>query len=346
MKHPDPRIVAFLAGLLAGCEAPTPAPEPAESSAPDPQVEELRTALAAWERTKDPNIRESIRQACERALQRTDRSHALDAALGIALSNVLLRPDLSIPLLEPLVQGPETPASTLHAWLDAIARTGDLPRLNAEHQRLLGGPLDLTHPAAAAIATQAAADPSTHWTDVRDGVRAARLVEEALAARRLTFDRPIDSIGAAFEAAQILLEGWTITAVAARTRFPNDPLPEVPGVRPAADDRRRIVGFGVYPGPDLALRRAGTALDLDRTARNNTIVLEAVAPRGGRLFLTIEGGWRDGALWLHSANEPERVTAWLAATDALLAARRQSTDEAATAARLRAAYQTHLIQGR
>ncbi len=347
-----PYVLATL--LAAGCspaDSPTGAPgETAPSPAESTAIEDLRTALASWQRyaaspEKSPAILASVQHAAERATDIEHPSADLDRLLGHALANVLLRPDLGVPRLERAV-GDAPDAATVDAWLDALLRLGDLPKLASEHQRLRGAPLDVDHPAARAATTQAALSADLHWTDLRDAVAAARLVEDALAAPRFTLDRPIDSIGAAFEAAGMLFQGWDLRVAAARTTLPADPVPEsTPGVIPAGEDHRRVLGYAHSPDA-AALRNAGTQLDLDRSARNNTLVVAATPPTGGRVFLTVEGGWREGALWLHSANDTARVVGWLGATDRLLELRRAGRPDAEIAKVVRAEFQSAVLTGR
>ena len=73
--------------------------------------------------------------------------------------------------------------------------------------------------------------------------------------------------------------------------------------------------------------------------------MAARAPGGGQLVLAGEGRYQHGVLWLFSCSGPERFTAWLDATDQLLAWRAQGLSESEIAPRLRSTYCAGLLGG-
>lgn len=329
--------------LLAGCGNPEVPAEPAVALTGSAEAEAIASAARSWRDKPGPELLEAVRHACERGLAVEHANADLDVALGDALANVLLRPDLGIPRLEPHVAAPDP--STRDAWLDALTRADARQRLATEHQRLEGQPLDVDHPAAVALASQAAHDPQVHWTDLRDAVLAARLVEDGVANSRIAVDRPLESTGAAFEALSILLEGWTLEVVTARTTLPEDPDPLlVRGAIPAADGKRRIVAFARGNEP-IAVRAAGTALDLAAPPRTSLAAVRAWSRTGSTLFLATEGARRDGQLWLLTTNDVPRWVVWMEATERLLERRKAGEPEAVIADQLRRSYQQRLLRG-
>lgn len=341
-------VVAWVwfGGMACGTAVPPADDEPAAevaATAGRAEAEDLAAAVRAWRAKPDPALLAAVRHATDRGLAVPNPSPELEVVLGDALANVLLRPDLGVPRLE-------RHAATLtgagrDAWLDALVRDQQLPRFAAELERTTGRRFDAEHTTARAIAAQAALDAAVGWRAVVDGTDAARRIEQAMVDARVPIDRPMPPMGGAFEALAIVLEGWTLDVAAARTTFPadGDPL-TTPGEIPAADDRRRVVGFASGATPE-ALRDAGVRFDLAAPRRAATIGAEATSPDGGRLSIAISAVWRDDQWRAIATGDPTRLVAWLDAAEALTELRR-AHPEGEARRRLRATFQDRVMRGR
>ena len=248
---------------------------------------EIELSVQAWRSSPDPEHLEAVRANAERAMEVEQPSAALSQALGDALANVLLRPDLALPYLEPHRE--QVPA----AWLDALLRAHQLDRLSAEYEALRGEPLDTDHLAAQAISEQAARFPGVGVRDLQDGVAAARLVEEGVARARRLVDIPID-----IEVGFVSLAGRPVEVVVARATIPADPDPLTSsGVIPAVEGRRRVIVYG-RTGDAATLGALGRSALVSRP--DHTISVFARTPDG---VLGGEGKLVGGVVFLFSATE-------------------------------------------
>jgi len=331
--------------LLCSCASPTAVePEPPEPSATHAHEEARSVAAAtrAWRARPGPELHSAVLHAAERGLEVPHPSQELDVALGDALANVLLRPDLGLPRLER--HRDHLDGDGVDAYLDAVARTGDLPRLALEVQRVTGVPLDAEHPTARVLSHQAAMDPHTGWQALRDAVRAAELVEIMERGTRRYVDRPVPSVRAAMEVLVLLLPGWELEVATARSALPSDPDPLLtPGQVPAFRGKRLVLGYARLPAD---LRPPGVALDLRRPAQVCMLAARANLQGESELLLGAEGTYREGVLWLYAANDPERVVAWTDATEALMEGRLAGATDEILAQTLRDRFGERLLEGR
>ena len=282
----------------------------------------VASAVRVFRQKPSPEQRSAVSHACARAAAVAHPIPDLDLVLGDALANVLLRPQDGIARFEPHLATLD-PAAT-DAWLDALARAGDLERLAREHERLRGSPLDVSHPAAFWIASRAAFDPALHWQDVRDGVVASRDLESTNAPM-LPMDARFDSTGAALEALGVLLDGWEMFALTAR-----EPLP----AETAFGESRGVLTRGLWvtgwSHVRQDLRPLGTAVDLARFPGRTELIVFAET-NDARVALEVEGSWEAGAFHVIRTNDPARFRAWSCATDLLEADRRAGqSDSVAT----------------
>lgn len=333
-------LLALLLSCGSAPQAPAEPPAPAEGGSQE--TASIEAAVRQWREGPDPTLHSAVLHACERGLEVEEPSSELQIVLGDALANVLLRPDLGLPYLEG--QRDKLDGDGVDALLDAVARTGDLSRLSKEVELVTGEPLSLEHPTATVLIQHAAMDPHTGWEEVRDGTRAARLVEVLERGHRQSIDRPVESSGAALEALGMLLEGWVVEVVTARSTVAADTDPLMsPGSVPALQGRRRVLGYARSPAE---LRPPGVALDLARPPKVAVLAAEATGPAGGSLYLAAEGRY-DGAglLWLFAAADPQRVVTWMDATEDLLRERREGVPDDQAAQHLRDRYLGRLLRG-
>jgi hypothetical protein len=300
------RSIAWL--FLMACSGPPP---PAQDVvAPPPIADELVVATARWRAAPDEARRDAVIAIAERATVQPAHP-ALDVALGDALSNVALRPDLGVPYLERHVAAPDEWRRDV--WLDALLRSHDLSRLAIEIRRLTSLRVDADHPSLTAAAHQAQSHPSIHWRDAVDAYRSATLVELGLAQRRRAFDTPVRDVGALLAVLGVMFEGWNIEVATSRTSLPDDPDPLLtPGMRVAANGRRVVVGYANSADP-VVLGAPGRALDDGRLLRASNIVARLHAPTGGQVLMCLEGRYEHGELFAVSSSDPERTGAWVEA---------------------------------
>ena len=299
-------------GLLLACGSPPDPVSPPRDDASD--VAQLREATAQWRTTYDLRNRDPILALCEEYVERAQVSVELDLVLADALSNVLLRPDLGIPRYERHLS-----TLTPEQWsgyADALLRHQKLEKLAKAHEAREGSLLDVDHLAAQQIANQSLLDPKLGWQDLRDGMRAVRLVEESNAQIRRELDRPVESAELTLEILGHLLEGWTIEAVTARTTLPDDTDPwSTSGAWAAKYDTRRVSGYVATSDPS-ELARIGRNLDADPPLRVTNVGLRLEPPTGGQLLLVFDGTRRNDVLWMHSSNNPRRAVQLLDAAAA------------------------------
>lgn len=336
-----PTTLAVL--LILACRgepAPPPEPPPVQEQGAQ-QAENIRAATRAWREAPGPELQQALLAACERGLEVQHPSAELDVALGDALSNVLLRPDLGLPRLERRKQSLD--GEGVDAWLSALARSGEPVAFTEAVHQVSGERIDPDHPTLEVLLHQASLHPQVDWLAVRDGMRAARLVEEVDLGTRRPLDRPVESAGAALEALELLLPGWQIEAVSSRSALPGDPNPTLtPGAVPAARGSRWVLG---YAGPGQDLRAPGATLDLEHPAHTVVLAARATSPQGRELVLGLEGRYQEHTLWTWAATDPERAVLWLDATEDLLTGRKQGQDDEQTARQIRSRYGAELLRG-
>ncbi len=193
---------------LLACE-PVPSPPAAPTAAE--AAEDLRISVQAWRRVPDDSRRGSVTHAVERALSVPEPSAELDLAIADAQANIALDPLEALPRFER--SAASMTRGDVDHWLDALLRAGDLRRLSAEHERWLGGPLDLDHPLAKRIAVESTVQAELGWRDAVVAVVGARLVESTAAAPRTVMDLPTPGAPALLEAlGYVSTEAWSVAA--------------------------------------------------------------------------------------------------------------------------------------
>ena len=268
-----------------------------------PSAEAIRDAATAYRHSPSRDHLDQLAKVTHEGLAAGPRDEERQILLGDAAANLLLRPDLGLPLLE------QHKRAAPDAYLDALLHAHALDRLASEHALLLDAPLDVAHPVAQAVASQAARSSSVGWRDLRDALEAARLVEAGLSWVRQELDRPVESHAELAAAAAVLGGEDPVAIAAARTRTPDDPDPLLtPGVVPCFGDRRRVVAYS-RDGSDA--RAVGAALDAERSPRVNGLVAALGPP------LSIETRHRGGVAWAFAASDAARAVAWIEASEAL-----------------------------
>lgn len=264
-------MLAVLA--LAACEPESP---PAQPPSPAEAAEDLRISVQAWRRLPDDSRRGSVTHAVERALAVKEPTPELDLAIADAQANIALDPLEALPRFERNLTAMSR--ADVDHWLDALLRAGDLQRLSEEHDRWLGGPVDLDHPLAKRIAVEATVQPELGWRDAVVAVTGARLVEVTAPNPRTVVDLATPGAPALLEAlGYVSTDAWTVAAA-----------------RPARDGDTWLVDGGRSTLIDVAsevtdladLRRPGVvvALEADEAAtivaRSPSLTLAFEVSRG------------------------------------------------------------------
>jgi hypothetical protein len=295
--------------LLMACSGSSSEPPPAVAA-----TRALQAAVADWQANPDAANLDAVGLAAAEAQTLPPGDRDLDLALGAALADVLLRPDLAARRLEPLV--PSLTAAEADAWLDALLRGGDLQRLAEEITRLHAHPID---PAQEGLVAAAAQSRTHRIVDWRAAVRAHDA--SALASRQVMYDRkrldrPVrDSLPDAVDALIAALPGWHLAMVTTRSIMPTEPVvDDTPGAIPASGGKRLVVGYADRD-PDQ-VRAVARALVDKRPSRVVGIVISAWSDDHRELTLCGEGRFEDGQLWLVSGCGPARESTWLDAAEA------------------------------
>jgi hypothetical protein len=345
-------LLTLAAAACSGDEPRTDARPTAKEAPPQPEglplpaeqasIDAIRRAVAAWRESPSTDRLDAVVAAAESASAHPDPPRELDLVLGDALANVVLRPELGIPRLERV--GAATDPEGRDAWLDAWLRA-DAKRFSRELAAITGVEVDPLNPTIAVLTTRAGSDPSLGWRDVRDAWGATSLLEESGRHPVFAIDEQVQSVGALVEALSMLLPGWTLEVVAARSTLPSDADPlTTPGVVPLDADRRRMVAYTRSEERE-DVRAVGTALDLRRPPRVAVLIASAEVPEGGRLFLALEGRYEDGGYEVLHATDPARAVAWFQASNDLIEARSKLRADDETAEHLRETYRERLLTG-
>lgn len=301
--------------LWFACTTPTP-------EGPDPAVVAARAALddALAHEPAAPTgpAGEALRVAAENALAVPRGDPDLDLALGDALSNRLLRPDLGVPLLE----AAHAEARAPDAWLDALLRLGDGPRFRAAylHRFPDAAPIDPTHATFLTYLQKAATFPDVHWAEAVEAVAVSVLVEDALANVRRSADRPVADFALGVDTLLALVDPAPTRIALARTGVPADPEPVLDRRALRAADNRKVVAVHTHGTGFADLHPFAAEAAAALSPRANTLCLEA-AIDGKRQMFGIEFTIRNMQPWAFQTNDPARFTIWVEAMDAWAEAR-------------------------
>ncbi|TVQ92983.1 MAG: hypothetical protein EA397_05700 [Deltaproteobacteria bacterium] len=282
---------------------------PADPSATD--LGELRALVQRYRAEPEPDRLDRISVLAGRALESPDRDRAADLELAAVLNDVLLRPDLARPLVEPHRDSLSDEERGI--WLNILLRAEDLRTFAAEAERLLGTRLDPTQPGLRTAAAQARQFRQIGHEEALYAHRAASLIDLLPDRGRKSFDLPFPDFRHAIHLLVEALPDHRFDLATARSTRTEEPAPGLdPGAIPAMSGRRRAFGWASSTDPD-----ALNAL-IDRTLadRNRNTVSYAILvhpPRSSELLLCGEGRRKDGVYRSVSACNPARQSTWFEA---------------------------------
>ncbi|MFK7927399.1 MAG: hypothetical protein AB8H79_04375 [Myxococcota bacterium] len=289
---------------VLACTPETP-PEPAA-----PSTKPLVESTAAWSRDPSPAHLEQVSQLAKTLSAHPIGDPDVDTALASALTQVLLRPDLALPRLEPHANTLTGPS--LDLWLDTLLRIGDLPRFTTEVQRAHGLRLDPTLPALKAASSQAAHHQSLHWRDAARAHNAADLANQHVRLQRKPVDLPVHDLTSLASALPRLHPGAHVSMVWVRSTNMDDPDPNVMlGAIPAKLGRRRVVS---YAADNKEIEAATQALLTASPPRTVGVVAIAQVDRQPATVLCAEGRLEGSTWWMMSACGGVAEAAWVKAS--------------------------------
>lgn len=296
-------MIRVLALVL--CLACTP------TSPPPADLGPLTRAVEAWTAEPGPETLEEVAIVAARAVDHAGHSRETDLELARVLNDILLRPDMARPLVEPYHLDLSEPESGL--WLNVLLRSDDLRTFSAELTRLKGISVDPKQSALRSAAAQAALHREIDWERAVYAHRAAALIDRLPQRGRKTLDMPFADFPHAVQLLAELLPDQPFSIATARSTRTEDPVPGVdPGAIPAMEGRRRVFGWARSTDP------AALQALLDRTVKDkyrNTVSFSLVIerPDGSERQLCGEGRREKGTYWCISACDPMRQATWMEA---------------------------------
>lgn len=252
-----------------------------------PEAIDARAGLEAALRTRDPM---AVSTAARAASAWQGRDPALDRLLGEALANVLMKPDLGLPLLES-APAPSDPA-WVEATLSAALRTGSVREMTRLMHAFPVAPVDLESPVTDQVVARALRDPAVGWSALGVAVGDCALLDQQPQRGRQPIDEPASD--ALLAGARALGAARVIVGRAERRTDP-DPLSGRGDL--SCRTGRVFAGARALPTPlprDLVL---------------------AAEDEGGVVFLNLKEG-EDGFARAFGTNDVEAAERWLAAADA------------------------------
>jgi hypothetical protein len=325
---------------LVGCPAPEPLPPELPVEAPNAALStRLMQRTSAYRASPDPVSLEALRAAVDEAMAVQSPEPALAAALGDALANGMLRPDLGLPMLEAAGA-----AATEDALSDAILRA-DLTRWVRER-----APAELEvdpfHPTVQVLAHRAQVDPTVRSSDVSDAYKAGLLIDEVVMRSLYEADLPIPGMAAITEVIAVLVPGWDVEVAVARAALPSDPDPlAANGTLPCDGGRRRLDRYS-DDNDRFALRQVGEGLDLVPPIRLATLGVQLDPPGGGRILIGVDMDRVDGRLHWIGCTDLARCMALAAAADTMVELQRAGLPAEEVERQVRDRHRDALVRGR
>lgn len=270
-------VLSFGTGCSSNCQ-----PEPTSEL----QETQLKNLVAQWHSNpKQEHLLNQIAELCSEALKIPNRHGEFDIFLADTLSNVLLRPDLGIPLY--VAQLEHLSNSEKQGYRNALLRAQDLPTLSRELQNTVQSDIQHTHPSAHLLAFHAQSQREITWQVWLHELNAVTLYEAAPSIGRRSLPQPVSDLPLLFETMRVLLPEWSIRVVIAESRLQTDQDPWkewektlVPG------GRKQIVQYGDFGKNETPTEAFWSEAASDRPV---TIVFEWQHPTGRRHISCIDG---------------------------------------------------------
>jgi hypothetical protein len=260
---------------------------------------EIRAVYEMWRADPSSQNLSLLRARVEESIVVDAPGDELAIALGAALSNAMLRPDIGVPLLA---------SATRDDWAeeeyrDALARRN--PYALKDHLKDLE--FDPGHSTAQTLSLHAASDPFADWRTLVQGTQAAQMLDDVRTTQQFIVNESVQDIRTLLQMFGVLLPTYEFTAVTARstTRADKDPLLTT-GVIEAHGGRRRVIGSLLRAKPE-ALADLGGGVDKVHSPNTITLVLRAYPPLGAGLLFSIEGEFVDDGFRIFAASDRGRT---------------------------------------
>lgn len=298
------RLLLLIA--LLGC---TPSSTPVSGTSSP--VHKVELAAQAWRAEPTDDSLKAVSLAAAEALEQPPTER--DRAVGLAgvLTDVLLRPDLARPLLEP--HRTELSAEQQGVWLNTLLRSNDVETFASEVRRLHG----ISPPAGQSALLSAAAQAKIHrqvdWEQAVYAWKAGSLIDRLPERGRRTLDHPFSDFADAIELLIDLLPDHTFKFALARTTRQDEPVPGLEaGAVPAMKGRRRVIGY-VESSDREAVRELAERATLPRHKHTVSFSVLLTGPDERETHLCGEGRIEKGVYWSISACDPTRQARWMQA---------------------------------
>lgn len=316
--------------LLAACTG-----RPGASTDGAASLDAVQVATDRWLAEPTPETIDAVSTAAARALDKPIGDLAYDVELARILNDVLLRPDLARPRIEPHVGALSEDQQGI--WLNVLLRSNDTRKLAAELERLRGIKIRHNQPAVMAAAAQAKTFRQVDWEQAVYAFKAAEMIDDMPERGRKLLDLPFDDFPDAIELLLALLPDWPWRFAMARTTRQDETVPAMdPGAVPAMNNRRRVIGFIDTPDPVAARKLAHDTI----AARHKQTITYSIIfdrPDGDPIQVCGEGRMEGDAYWSMSGCDPVTQARWMEAARYFTQSKRKgmSSDQAVAAVKER-----------
>jgi hypothetical protein len=282
------RVIIFLicCGLASctGSERLANSPQGNEHA----HVSSVQAALKTWQAEPDRSEHlEALGVVCAEAMDANLQSQELDLLLADTLSNILLRPDLGLPLFEPYLG--ELKGEQREPYWNALLRNLDLQTLQRELEKHKNTIVNADHELATTLAHQAANFRSMTWKSWLHKLSGAVLYEFAPRKGRRTVNRPIPDWKLFYQTLQDIFPDWNIAFSLASARKTADPDPLITeNVTPVAGARMNLLAYQMKTLP-LDFARIMEKSGIRDKHRRFTLVLFMESPAGRKLVYCVDG---------------------------------------------------------
>ena len=271
--------LSFGTGCSSNCQ-PEPTSELHET--------QLKNLVVQWQSNpKQEHLLKDIGDLCAKALQTAKRPRDFDIFLADTVSNILLRPDLGIPLYTPHMM--TLSHDERDGYLNALLRAQDLKTLSHQLRDSVQSDIAYEHPSSHLLAFHAQTQREITWEIWLHELNAVTLYEAAPMVGRRSLPQPVTDLPLLFDTMRVLLPDWSIRVVIAESRLQTDSDPWKEWTKtPTLGGRKQIAQYGDFGTDGHPSASFWTDAISERSV---TIVFEWQHTTGRRHISCIDGKW-------------------------------------------------------